>query len=153
MGRYRNYSDEDKATALAFLAANRNNYKAASKHTGIPWQTLQSWHRDNIGVNEAVTEILPEKTKNLADALEEKLWLVVNLGFGEDKIKDAYLSNVTTALGTLVDKIRLLREQPTAIIGDDGKPKQINIAYTDREPDRTTDAVPAPTAPDAEAVD
>jgi len=150
MGRYRNYSDDDKAQALAFLAANRGNYKATSRQTGIPWQTIQHWDKGD-GMTDVPAEVESEKKGSLADALEEKVWLIVGLGFNEQKIKDAYLSNVTTSLGTLIDKVRLLREQPTQIHGDDGSEKRIIIDYRGNERRPAPDALPP--VPPSDAVE
>lgn len=53
------------------------------------------------------------KREDLADRLEDLAHKLLDKA--EGKIGDANLSNVTVALGISIDKMRLLREQPTSI--------------------------------------
>ncbi len=105
MARYRNYSDDDKAQALAFLAANRNNYRLAARHTGIPWTTLQSWHL-GVGVGEPVTEIRTQKAATLREMWEVEAHAA--LGLAKSRRMDATYSQLVSAAGIATDKACLL---------------------------------------------
>jgi hypothetical protein len=121
MATRRRYSDEQKAEALAFVQACRGNYRQASRKLGIPWQTLRNWHQDATGGMADVPEcslLGTEKKEALADRLEAFAHLLV--GSLPGKVEDATLKDAATALGIAVDKMRLLREQPTQIVDDHG---------------------------------
>jgi transposase-like protein len=105
MARYRNYSDDDKAQALAFLAANRNNYRLAARHTGIPWTTLREWHF-GVGVNEPVSELRTQKAATLRDMWEEEANAA--LGLAKSRRMDATYSQLVSAAGIATDKACLL---------------------------------------------
>ncbi len=124
MARYRNHSEDEKATAMAFLAANSGNYKSTSKQTGIPWQTIQSWDK-GVGVNTVITEKSALKRTDLADHLDEKIEMLVNC-ISADRIADANLVQITTALGTLIDKSAALRK-PQAMTREDLAEQQEQI--------------------------
>lgn len=109
------YSDEDKATALAALDANRGNVKGTAKNLGIPEPTLRSWAKGR-GTNAAVADLQAHKKKDLADKLEDIAHKLA--GAISDKIKDATLQQTATSLGIVVDKMQLLRGQPTNITDD-----------------------------------
>jgi transposase-like protein len=106
----RQYSDEDKANALAALGANGGDLRRTSRDVGVPFSTLQGWAKDR-GLNQAVTELAVTKKKDLADELE-----AIALKLAEampDKVKDATLQQIATSLGIAVDKMQLLRGKAT----------------------------------------
>lgn len=101
------YSDNDRATALAALDANGGNVKATARQTGIPIGTIRHWRATEAGG----AELRTQKKVDLASELEAiALRLVAAL---PDKIGDASLQQVATSLGIAVDKMQLLRGQPT----------------------------------------
>jgi transposase-like protein len=111
MGK-RQYSDAQKAEALAALDANGGNVKRTASLLGIPHKTLDDWSKE-LGINDDVAEIRAGKRGDLADRLEGIAHVL--LDSIESKIPDANLSNVSVSFGIAVDKMRLLREQPTSI--------------------------------------
>jgi hypothetical protein len=108
----RQYSDTQKAEALAALDANGGKVKPTAAALSIPEKTLEEWSK-NRGINPEVANIRAGKREDLADRLEELAHSLLDGAAG--KILDANLSNVSVSLGIAIDKMRLLREQPTSI--------------------------------------
>jgi len=111
----RSYSDEEKGNALAALAANGGNALLTSQQTGVPRTTLQKWA--DGAVHPCVPEMGQQKRQELADRLEGLAHRLVDAIPG--KIADSDLKQLSVSLGIAVDKMRLLREQPTSIEGHD----------------------------------
>lgn len=111
----RQYSDEDKATALAALAANGGNVRKTSRDLGMPYDTLRSWAKGE-NINQGVVKLQPHKKKALADKLEDIAHKLA--GALPEKIEEASLQQTATSLGIVVDKMQLLRGQPTNITDD-----------------------------------
>jgi transposase-like protein len=107
----RRYTDDDRANALAALAANGGNVKRTAEQLGIPLQTLHSW-ASGARHPEASTSAEPKKGP-MADRLEEIAWQLLEAIPG--KIANAPLSQVATGMGIAIDKARLLRGEPTQI--------------------------------------
>lgn len=112
------YSDEQKAVALAALEANGGNIDRTAKFCKIDRRTIRRW-ASGENINEDVSRNAHEKKEALADRLEALAHRLVD-SIDEDKIGDASLQMVATSLGIAVDKMRLLREQPTQITDDTG---------------------------------
>lgn len=113
MAERKRYSDEERANALAALAANGNNLTRTSQQLGIPIKTLSNWLHGTRHP-EAVQQG-NQKKGPLADAIEEVVYQLV--GMMPEKAKSADLKDIAVAVGVGVDKIRLLRDQPTSIAG------------------------------------
>jgi hypothetical protein len=119
----RSYSEADKAGALAVLAGNAGNLKKTSERLGIPLATLANW-RNGEHINADVTKKCDVKKGELADKCDQIAQQILN-SIDEHDIKAAPLNLRTVAFGTLVDKARLLREQPTpdaAVLADTKNP-------------------------------
>ncbi len=112
----RSYSDEEKASALAALVANGGNAKLTAQQTGVPRATLQRW-ASGEGVHPCVPGIGHQKKQDLADRLEDLAHRLVDAI--PEKVSQADLKQLGICLGIAVDKMRLLREQPTSIEGHD----------------------------------
>lgn len=110
----RSYSEEDKAGALAALAANGGNVKQTSGQLGIPRKTLEHW-ANGEGVNGAVAELGHEKRADLAAKLEDVAHRLADAM--PAKIQAAGLQQVAVSLGISVEKARLLKGEPTSISG------------------------------------
>lgn len=108
----RRYSDEDRANALAALAANGGNLAQTARQLGIPRATLQRW-LEGSAHPEAAANAAPKKAA-LADRLEELAGQLLD-GVTLDKIAGSGPKELLTSLGIAVDKMQLLRGQPTAI--------------------------------------
>lgn len=108
----RRYSDEDRANALAALAANGGNISRTSKEIGIPAATLRAW---NTGERHPeATQMCEEKKEPLADAFENIARQLIG-GVTKEKIAAADAQKLMTSAGIAVDKMQLLRGKPTAI--------------------------------------
>ncbi len=106
----RRYSDEEKAQALAALDANGGNVKRTAGQLGIPVSTLREWARGR-GVVNGVTKIRHQKKGELADELETIAWRVLDAL--PEKLAEADARALATLLGIVIDKVQLLRGQPT----------------------------------------
>ena len=108
----RHYSDEDRAAALAALRANGGNVRRTAGQVGVPASTLAGWAAgDHAPVG---AELRAGKKLELADRFEE----IARAALGRvtaAKLDEANAPQLLTAAGIAVDKMRLLREQPTEI--------------------------------------
>lgn len=110
--KQRRYSDEERANALAALAANGGNLSLTSRQLGIPRATIQAW-ANSTAHPEAAENAAPKKAE-LADRLDVIAHQLLD-GLTEDKIKLAGAPQLMTAFGIAVDKAQLLKGKPTAI--------------------------------------
>lgn len=104
----RNYTDEEKANAMALVAYHRGNVAAAAMAAGIPYRTIKHW-ADGEGIKPEVAEEGNAKKLALADRLDQ---IVSVLAEGLDdpvKIAAAPLNTIALTLGILIDKTRILR--------------------------------------------
>lgn len=110
----RRYTDEEKAAALALRDFNGNLDKplaVTSKALGVNDATLHAWGTGR-GVSEAAKELAEEKKKSLDALCEEYARTALSKLIPN-------LDNVTprdfVSIGIAIDKMLLLRGQPTAI--------------------------------------
>lgn len=113
----RRYSDEERAEALAALAANGGDLAATARQLGLPRKTLEGWARGRTPAPAA--DLRHEKKASLADRLDELAHALVG-----DLLTDRVASYKDKALsmGIAIDKARLLRGQPTAITDHTHRP-------------------------------
>lgn len=121
MSGKRTYSDEEKAAALLALDANGGNVAKTAREARVPRKTLEEWEKGRI--HPAVANIRQHEREPLADRLEAMAHDLVDVM--PDKLAEASLQQIALTLGIAVDKMRLLREQATAI--------QKNERLTDEE--------------------
>lgn len=108
--RKRAYTDQERAAALVVVDFCEGNLSEASRRTGIPRITLFEWNSGRV--NSDVSEIRQEKKKDLADKLEdlaEKYVDSMTSTAGSATSRDA------VALGIVIDKMQILRGQPSVI--------------------------------------
>ena len=105
---YRQYTEEEKAVALAFLKQFRGNYQKAARKTGIPWTTIQAWDK-GVGVNTATNENSLHKKGELAALWEEEAQAA--LAEAAKKRVDASYYQLIAAAGIATDKVNNLREK------------------------------------------
>lgn len=108
----RKYSDREKAEALA-LHDSGTTLTELSKITGIPDSTLSQWINGRNGMNADIPQLRVEQKGILADEIENVVWQLLHAI--PSKIKKAGLGAVSTSMGIGIDKVRLLRDQPTVI--------------------------------------
>ena len=109
-GAYTDYSPERKAEILALLDANGGNVTRTANEAGIQYSTLQYWQANK----ERFNEFRQQKELDLASKFESNAHLLVN-SISEHDLSTASLSQKATAAGIMVDKMQLLRNQPTSI--------------------------------------
>lgn len=113
----RTYSDDERAIALAMLAANNGNTKRTSRDLGIAESTLRCWS-DGTRHPEARADagaVMPQ----LADAFEaiaRRLLAAVT----DEKLAEVNVVAMAKCAGIATDKLLLLNGSPTVIVaGDD----------------------------------
>ena len=104
----REYTDNERANALALLAISR--VEDVHETTGIPIGTLKDWKRKPP---RGALELQPEKEATLAEELRHAARALV--GAIPSKIADAPLNHTAIALGIIFDKLQLLEGKPTSI--------------------------------------
>ena len=117
------YSEEQKGEVLALLDANDGNLKKTRRD--IDWDhvpsrsTIRRWDENaqqpKGEPDRAVAKSRHRKKGELADRLQEIAWNLARHIDSKEKIDSATVSQLTTAFGTVVDKMRLLREEATEI--------------------------------------
>jgi hypothetical protein len=105
------WSDAERLAALAAVDANGGNVAAAARELGIPENTLRQWHKGERYPEAA--QLRAEARGLLAAAMEDAVWQMLALAPG--KLDAASLSQLSTAIGTLTDRMRLLRGEATTI--------------------------------------
>lgn len=114
--KYRKYTDTEKATALAFVQACGGNVAKAAKETGINRATLQKWVAGKM-LHEVAVDLVAEKKEELSDIFEGVARKYLTHALRPEVIESAGAKEAVTAAAIAVDKMRLLREQPTSIAG------------------------------------
>lgn len=114
MGK-RRYSDDDRANALAALAANGGNVNKTAKEIGVPPKTIENWAKGDRHPEAANLGEL--KKLPMADALELVAWKL--LGRIDELSDKGPLNQTSVSFGIAIDKMRLLRNQPTSINQND----------------------------------
>jgi len=106
------YTDKDKAAAPAHLQSNGGKVRRSARDLGIPYRTSGRWtHGGNISSRgrekyREIKEGLSSKLENIAYQLIDAI---------PDAIPNASLKDLGATLAVVIDKMRLLREEPTAI--------------------------------------
>lgn len=111
-GTYRQYSEEEKALALSMLKASQGNLHEAGRLTDIPPATIRRWSLGD-GYHPSVQMTLEERQKLIADRLETVIHRLLDIV--PDKENEATLQQTMTSVAIAIDKMRLMREQPTQI--------------------------------------
>jgi transposase-like protein len=119
----RHYTDDERSDALAALAANGGNVEKTAEQVGVPAATLGHWAAGRR--HPEALHMAGEKKEALADRLEALAnQLVDDMGLPA-KRKAANLRQLAVAFGVCIDKMRLLREQPTLIPGPWPDPRKM----------------------------
>lgn len=111
-GAKRQYSDAEKAAALAFLDFNGGNVQKSAKALGIPHKTLDEWAKGRNQVPE-VADLRNEKKEAISDLIETAVREMVGASTG--KLSEASFQQLWTGVGIGVDKMQLLKGEPTTI--------------------------------------
>lgn len=111
----RRYSDDERAEALVALSANGGNVEGTARQLGIPERTLEHWAKGQR--HPEARQMANKKKKPLADCLEALARKLVQAM--PDKAKDASLQQIAVSLGIAVDKMLLLRGEPTVNVSQE----------------------------------
>ena len=117
MGKKRQYTDNDKAAALAALDANKGNLSKTAKQLGIPRQTIQEWAAGR-NHNRSVPDLRQVKKRDLAEKLEEAADALLDNILARARSETSVavpLKDFATAMGIAIDKMQLLKGEPTSI--------------------------------------
>lgn len=106
---YADYSFERKAEVIALVDANNGNVLQTSRDTGIPHNTIREW----LTNADKYSDIRKQKSVTLAQKLENQANYYLELA--EDKAAEAPFNHLMTGAGIAIDKMQLLRGQPTSI--------------------------------------
>lgn len=113
----RRYNDEFRAKAVVTLEAagypdKEGALAEVSRHLDMPHNTLRNWYHDKH--NPVSAELRQDKKKELVIELEEVAHLLVQAIPG--KIGEASLQQTATSMAIAIDKMQLLKGQPTLIV-------------------------------------
>lgn len=114
MAKIRTYTDVEKAEALLAVDANGGNVSLTARQLGIPGRTLATWVKGRV--HPEIVKSCEAKRAPLADRLEELAHKLIDAIPG--KIEKAKMQEVSVSAGIALDKMRLLRDQPTGIFAD-----------------------------------
>lgn len=109
----RRYSDEERANALAALAANGGNVEKTARELTIPETTLRQWANGHC--HPEATQLSERKKGPLSDHLETVAYALAGDLSDPERRKNAKFSEVAVAFGIVVDKMQVLRGQPSSI--------------------------------------
>ena len=117
MRQRRRYDDKFRASAVVMLEATgypdiEGGLTQTAKHLGIPINTLKGWFTREH--NPPSAQLRNEKKADLVIELENVAYLLVRAIPG--KIDEASLQQVATSMAIAIDKMQLLKGQPTLII-------------------------------------
>jgi len=118
------YSPETKAAALAVLASCGGNTRAAARQLSaagrpVPEATLRGWAKQEFVSPPEERQLVEEAKGALADIFESVATKVVR-GLDRPEAITRILTRPVQAMtvaGIAVDKLRLLRNEPTDIVG------------------------------------
>ncbi len=113
----RQYSDSEKAEYLAALDANGGNIRHTARQTGVAATTLADW-ANGRGVVPECTQLRAQKKEMLKDRLESLAHALLD-GMSRrvqsEEVSAVSLKDLATTFGIAVDKMLLLKGDPTSI--------------------------------------
>jgi hypothetical protein len=109
----REYTEDDRAVALAYLAANNGNKRKTAKDCQVPRSTLQRWI-DGEGISKDVPAKTEKKKGDLADIFEKMAYEA--LEYAGVAIGDATYLQLMTGAAIATDKMNTLRGLPSDIM-------------------------------------
>ena len=108
------YTDSDKATLLATVDLTGGNLAKAAGLCGVETAAARDWAAtEATAPDPQTTALVAEKREDLATMVEQVAYRLIRIP--QALIDKAGLQQRMTSFGIAVDKMRLLREQPTVI--------------------------------------
>jgi transposase-like protein len=111
--KYRQYSDDDRGSALATLAMNGGNIAKTSKDLAIPQATLRKW-RDGSGISTSTIEKCDIKKEVLGDIFEQVVRVYLRQALSPGVVAKASSRDAIMTAAVAADKMQLLRAKPVA---------------------------------------
>lgn len=108
---YRDYSPEFKAEVLAAVNANNGNVLRTANEYDIDESVIRLWLRNP----DRYRTLSDQKQLDLAQKAESNAHMLTD-SIAQHDLSTASLSQKATAFGIMVDKMQLLRSQPTSIV-------------------------------------
>jgi transposase-like protein len=102
------YSEDDRATALAFLEANKGNLSKTARQTGISRNTIRYWSSGGA-INDKTVESSTHKKGDLAGLWEREADAALEQAALIRKSGDTTYRDLITAAAIATDKARSLR--------------------------------------------
>lgn len=106
------YTNEQKEAALVALAANGDNYAKTAKDQNVTERQLRRWSK-----GDHVPPEMSENVRLIKTTLADRAEVIAGklLGRVEATVDTATIMQAATSFAIMVDKMRLLREEPTSI--------------------------------------
>lgn len=112
----RQYSDNEKALALAELAAQGGNVSATARVLNIPERTLARWRESVREPDSYLATLADEKKEPLADMYQQIAERAAGLLLHGDSLERASAQQQALVSAVAVDKARLLRGEPQGFV-------------------------------------
>jgi len=117
MGKYKRYDDEFRASAVLMLKAagypdTTGAIGRVSSHLSVPESTLRGWYRGTR--NPPPAKMRAEKAFDLKIALKQEITLIFDEM--DNTRAEASYRDLGWVGAVLIDKLRLVQDEPTAII-------------------------------------
>src|SRR4051812_22410560 len=100
----RQYTDDERATALVALDMNHGNVSRTSRQLGIPRCTLSQWAEGTR--HPELLHLKHHKKSEMAEVCREAIWLMLGISMG--KAEQASFIDLMRGVGIAVDKLILL---------------------------------------------
>lgn len=125
MARLRDYSDDERAHALAVLRSNNGNMKKTAQETGTPRSTLRAWAGLREAEGKHAADVAPEKVDNAAEQLAVSWRHIANMSLAlmaeflerlrdVEKVKAGDVRDLSVVAGVATEKESFARGGPTA---------------------------------------
>ena len=108
------YSDTQRGEVLAILDSNGGNLSQTSRQTNVPLTTIHDWKSGLI--HDEVSEIRNEKKAELSEIFERAARTYLENSLDDSSVSRTGGKDSIIAAGVAVDKMLLLRNQPTSIV-------------------------------------
>jgi transposase-like protein len=110
--QYRDYPEELKAAVIAAIEQNGGQIRPTCRLFNLPYDTVHYWWTKS----ERFRQIKPASAQNLADKLEELAHSTAD-SLAEHDFSIVAARDKAAVLSVAIDKMQLLRGEPTAITG------------------------------------
>lgn len=113
---HKTYTEEEKAAALTIFDACGGALREAARKANVPIKTLHDWTQER-GINEFVRFLRTQQKTTLLDIAEKAAYGLAEVIFARTQNPSPFdkTSELSVSFGIIVDKILLLKGEPTSI--------------------------------------